>query len=221
MKKRWLLLPLCLSLTLCPATALAAAGDSGAEQLNFLLYASVTSAQTARGLADALLQRAASWEDLVPRPDPGQSCPEQAAALLEAANAVRQARGLLPLTVSESLAAQAAERAAGFPRSLRRPGGLRRLCAGPRAAGSGTAGELHDLEQASPAAVLHGWLYTPEARAVLLDEAYSQAGAGCFLQNGRHYWVLLLGSGAGLHVLLPPGGPCRGLAGGSVPSGGE
>ena len=89
MKKRWLLLPLCLLLAQLPATALAAQGSGGTGQLNFLLYASVASAQIAHSLADALLQRATSWEDLVPRPDPGQTCPSQAVALLARLNTDR------------------------------------------------------------------------------------------------------------------------------------
>ena len=184
MKKRWLLLPLCLLLAQLPATALAAQGSGGTGQLNFLLYASVASAQTAHSLADALLQRATSWEDLVPRPDPGQTCPSQAAALLARLNTARADRGLSPLNHSESLSAQAMERAEAYTHTL-------------------------------------AWLRSPENRANLFSQADTQAGAGCFMQNGQYCWVLLLGSGTKSHVLLPPGDPCRGLAGGPVPSRGE
>lgn len=220
MKMRWPLLPLCLILLLCPATALAAEGSSGAQQPNFLLYASAASARTAHSLADALLARAASWEDLAPRPDPGQDCPEQAAALLEGLNALRAQRGLPALTPSDALNAQAGARAAAYTQSLSHPGGLRRFRAGNDAPFAGVPGENRALGP-SPAAVLRSWLRAPRTRANLLEDAYTQAGAGCFLQNGRHCWVLLLGSGTGFRFLLPPGEPCRGLSGAPVPSRGE
>lgn len=221
MKKRWLLLPLCLLLAQLPATALAAQGSGGTGQLNFLLYASVASAQTAHSLADALLQRATSWEDLVPRPDPGQTCPSQAAALLARLNTVRADRGLSPLNHSEPLSAQAMERAEAYTHTLGQPGGLRRFRSDNGAPCAGEPGENRALGNASPAAVLHAWLRSPETRANLFSQADTQAGAGCFLQNGQYCWVLLLGSGTKSHVLLPPGDPCRGLAGGPVPSRGE
>ena len=220
MKKRWRLLPLCLLLALLPATALAAEGPVDTQHLNFLLYASVTSAQTAHSLADALLQRAASWEDLASRPDPGQACPDQAAALLEGLNALRETRGLSPLSCSAALTSQAMERAEAYTRSLSRPGGLRRFCGGNDTPCAGEPGETRALGQ-TPAAVLRAWLRRPETRETLLTDTDPPAGSGCFLQNGRYCWVLLLGSGTRFRVLLPPGDPCRGLAGGPVPSRGE
>lgn len=221
MKKRRRFLPLCIVLLLLPVTALAAEDTGSSDPLNFLLYASVTSAQTARSLADSLLQHASSWADLVPRPDPGQSCPDQAAALLNCLNTFREEQGLPPLTPSEALAAQAAEQAAFYTRSLCQPGGLRRFFSDSAPFCAGASGENRALGQDTPAAVLRAWLRTPETRANVLDEQCTQAGTGCFLQNGRYCWVLLLGSGTRFRFLLPPGDACFGLAGSPVPSRGD
>lgn len=119
-------------------------------------------------------------------------------------NAVRKKRGLSPLGKSRRLGVMAMQRAAEISLyySHTRPNGREwstingAIIRGrPCSYTWSRYGENIARGQASPCAVMTGWMESEGHRANILSPRYTQAGMGCFERDGVLYWVQIFGNG--------------------------
>lgn len=119
-------------------------------------------------------------------------------------NAVRKKRGLTPLGESRRLSVMAMQRAAEISLyySHIRPNGRDwstingAIIRGRPISYSWTRyGENIARGQATPCAVMTGWMESEGHRANILSPQYTQVGMGCFERDGILYWVQLFGNG--------------------------
>lgn len=120
-----------------------------------------------------------------------------AAQVLELVNEQRTANGLSKLIMTEDLTESAMLRAAEITVSFShtRPNGDSCYTAFNY---TSAAGENIAYGQSSAAAVMDGWMNSSGHRANILSSSFTKMGIGCFVYNGRLYWVQVFSGGKGI-----------------------
>lgn len=121
---------------------------------------------------------------------------EYAEAVIELVNKEREKNGLNPLEMNETLMGCCEIRAEELVEkfSHTRPDGSSCYTVAEGEYSYSAMGENIAEGYTSPEHVMNGWMNSFGHRANILKEGYEEIGVGCYIHNGRKYWVQLFGS---------------------------
>ena len=121
---------------------------------------------------------------------------EYAEAVIDLVNQEREKKGLSPLEMNETLMGGCEIRAEELVEkfSHTRPDGSSCYTVVQSEYGSSYIGENIAEGYTSPEHVMNGWMNSSGHRANILKKEYEEIGVGCYVYNGRKYWVQLFGA---------------------------
>ncbi len=121
---------------------------------------------------------------------------EYAEAVIDLVNEERAKEGLSPLEMNETLMGGCEIRAEELVEkfSHTRPDGSSCYTVVKDDYGYSYIGENIAEGYTSPEHVMNGWMNSSGHRANILKKEYEEIGVGCYIHNGRKYWVQLFGA---------------------------